>query len=93
MRWSSSSGADPPVPADQGAGDGVAGGLSWPDQVLHAGEGDILSHSVTDTIFAQGPVQEQAEAGTGGTLGARCQGLHPLPVMFHCVLELEPGVR
>merc|ERR1719468_119422 len=41
----------------------------------------------------QGPVQERAEADTGGTLGARCQGLHPLPVMFHCVLELEPGVR
>ena len=38
-------------------------------------------------------MQERAEADTGGTLGARCQGLHPLPVMFHCVLELEPGVR
>ena len=53
----------------------------------------VTSDSVTETIFAQGPVQEQAEAGSGGTLGARCQGLHPLPVMFHCVLELEPGVR
>ena len=34
-------GADSPVPADQGAGDGVARGLSRPDQVLHAGEGDM----------------------------------------------------
>ena len=41
-------------------------------------------------ISHQGPVQEQV---SGGTLSAQCQGLHPLPVMFHCVLELEPGVR
>ena len=31
--------------------------------------------------------------GPGHTLAAVCQGLHPLPVMFQAVLELEPGVR
>ena len=33
------------------------------------------------------------DSDTGGTLSAQCRGLHPLPIMFHCVLELEPGVR
>ena len=33
------------------------------------------------------------ESGQGGTLGGDCRGLHPLPVMFPCVLELEAGVR
>ena len=32
-------------------------------------------------------------SGPGHTLAAVCQGLHPLPVMFQAVLELEPGVR
>jgi len=40
----------------------------------------------------QGPLHESNTLG-GGTLGSLCRGLHPLPVMFHCVLELEPGVR
>ena len=37
-----------------------------------------------------GPV---SVSGPGHTLAAVCQGLHPLPVMFQAVLELEPGVR
>ena len=36
----------------------------------------------------QGPSE-----GQGGTLGGHCQGLHPLPVMFPDLLELEPGVN
>ena len=71
----------------------MAGGLSRSNQVLHAGDGHISIWDHVLLLFAQGPVQEQADTGSGGTLGARCQGLHPLPVMFHCVLELEPGVR
>lgn len=41
----------------------------------------------------QGPLEESNTSERGGTLGGLCRGLHPLPVMFHCVLELEPGVR
>ena len=37
----------------------------------------------------QGPCREEA----GGTLASTCRGLHPLPVMFPSVLELQPGVR
>ena len=37
----------------------------------------------------QGPCRE----GSGGTLASTCRGLHPLPVMFPGVLELQPGVR
>ena len=37
----------------------------------------------------QGPCRE----GSGGTLASSCRGLHPLPVMFPSVLELQPGVR
>ena len=31
--------------------------------------------------------------GQGGTLGISCKGLHPMPVMFSCVMELEPETR
>jgi len=31
--------------------------------------------------------------GQGGTLGISCKGLHPMPVMFNCVMELEPETR
>ena len=37
----------------------------------------------------QGPCKD----GSGGTLGSTCRGLHPLPVMFPALQELQPGVR
>jgi len=49
-------------------------------------------HGLTQSCM-QGPMNESDPNHQGGTFGARCKGLHPLPVMFHCVLELEPGVR
>ena len=49
-------------------------------------------HGKTQSCM-QGPSDESLPNHEGGTFGARCKGLHPLPVMFHCVLELEPGVR
>jgi len=32
-------------------------------------------------------------SGQGGTLGGACKGLHPMPVMFKHVMELEPNTR
>ena len=40
----------------------------------------------------QGPWMTNT-SGQGGTLGGTCKGLHPMPVMFNCVMELEPGTR
>ena len=37
----------------------------------------------------QGPCKE----GSGGTLASTCRGLHPLPVMFPALQELQPWVR
>ena len=44
---------------------------------------------IIKVMMMQGPYRE----GAGGTLAATCHGLHPLPVMFPGVLELQPGVR
>ena len=47
-------------------------------------------------ITQQGPCEEEGGSGRamqGGTLGSTCRGLHPLPVMFPCLLELQPGTR
>ena len=42
----------------------------------------------------QGPwMGNPSVQGGGGTLGASCKGLHPMPVMFSEALELEVGTR